>query len=264
MSSKLNRSKNLFWYFKVIIFGTVTMLVGIHLLAVFGIPLAFLLPVLWFFRPKSTPCFVCVTEKYLLPRKHDHCPSCNRVIKTVFNPPLKSLVINVILILLLANISLFGVLLEGDLIFHVNIPLPIIGFHGTAEFLVSQETVNETQPLVNFDLYINSPTTAINAVQTDLRFNNQVLEVQEIKVDQSFANIFPVRNYSNGTGTINLVAGIADPGFIGKGLVARIVFKRKGLGSTDIEFLASSRVLANDGKGTNLLSEPGNTKISIQ
>ncbi len=264
MSNSSKQNKNILWYVWVVVFGLVIFAVGIHLIAVFGIPVAFALPVFWILRPKSTPCFVCVSEKYLLPRKHTHCPSCNREITSVYNPPLKSLIINVVILLILANVSLFTVLLEGEMVFHVNIPLPLFGFQNNAEFLVSQEAEPANQQLVNFDLYINSPTAAINLVQTDLRFNNQVLQVQEVKLDQSFANIFPIRNYSNESGTINIVAGITDPGFVGKGLVARIVFRRISAGSTDIEFLASSRVLANDGKGTNLLSASGNTKISIQ
>lgn len=98
--------------------------------------------------------------------------------------------------------------------------------------------------------------TPINAVQTDLGFDPEKLEVVEISTEDSFANIFIQKEISNETGYARLTGGLPNPGFFAdKGTFGTVFFKGKNPGVVKVEFLPSSMVLANDGRGTNVIKE---------
>jgi hypothetical protein len=51
---------------------------------------------------------------------------------------------------------------------------------------------------------------------------------------------------------------------VGKGILARLVLERRLSGVGNFQILSSSRVLANDGKGTDLMYESVYKFIEIQ
>ncbi len=94
----------------------------------------------------------------------------------------------------------------------------------------------------------------INAVQADLGFEPEKLEVVDISTEDSFANIFIQKETNNEVGYARLTGGLPNPGFFAdRGIFGTIFFKGKIPGIVKIEFLPSSMVLANDGRGTNIL-----------
>ena len=98
--------------------------------------------------------------------------------------------------------------------------------------------------------------TPINAVQADLSFDPQKLEVVDISTQDSFATIFVQKEINNEVGYSRLTGGLPNPGFFADhGVLGTVFFKGKSPGVVKIEFVPSSMVLANDGRGTNVLKD---------
>jgi hypothetical protein len=98
--------------------------------------------------------------------------------------------------------------------------------------------------------------TPINAVQADLGFESSKIEVVDISTKDSFASIFVQKEINNKGGYSRLTGGLPNPGFFSdKGVLGTVFFKGKAPGVVKIEFLPSSMVLANDGRGTNVLKD---------
>jgi hypothetical protein len=108
-----------------------------------------------------------------------------------------------------------------------------------------------------FTLRINLDTQGsyINAVQSYLEFDPNVLEIIKTDTSQSFCKFYPENSYSNSKGVVKLSCGAPYPGFRGQNTVETIEFITKLIKPTEILLSKDSLVLANDGHGTNLLKE---------
>jgi len=104
----------------------------------------------------------------------------------------------------------------------------------------------------------NSGGAAINAAEGTLIFDPDKLEVKSIsKTDSIFTLWVQEPIFSNSVGTINFAGGKPSPGFTGAaGTIINITFKAKTSGTANLTFAAGS-VLADDGKGTNILANMG-------
>ena len=104
------------------------------------------------------------------------------------------------------------------------------------------------------ELRVNSGGEPINAADATLVFDVDNLEVRSISKDGSIFSLWvqePV--FSNSLGTMNFAGGKPSPGYTGAtGVIFSIVFKAKTAGTANISF-SSGSVLADDGKGTNVL-----------
>lgn len=111
----------------------------------------------------------------------------------------------------------------------------------------------------NFSVAVKVDTggAAINAAETSLSFASDLDDLEVVSISKA-NSIFTVWTqdpiFSNSAGTINFGGGVPNPGFTGaSGTILTIVFKVKSAGTATLNF-ASGAVLANDGKGTNILS----------
>lgn len=108
---------------------------------------------------------------------------------------------------------------------------------------------------------------AINAAEFYFSFPKDLLEVKEIKKPGSFFELWikDSPNFSNSSGLFSLAGGLPKPGFTGRGLVGTIVLvaKKPGSGSITLEE-SSSRLLLNDGLGTELPAEFDPVVINIK
>lgn len=238
----------------------ITAFLLVHFFAIFGVLIAFTFPFMWFFLPNRTICFFCLHQR-LTHKDKAYCNLCDRKVDSYYNPPLRSVVLNSIILLIVSNICLLIFLFELSFFFNINIPFVVTGTNTAQIDLVpAQDSESGTN---YYDIYITSSNQAINLVQADFRFDPTSIEIKEIVTDQSFGTVFIKKDFYNGLGVINIAGGLPSPGFIGKGLLARVVFVRKQATDVSLELLGSSRVFANDGKGTNLLSPAAYTKIEI-
>jgi hypothetical protein len=98
--------------------------------------------------------------------------------------------------------------------------------------------------------------TTINVVQADIKYDPLLVEVQDVIVEESFANIFIQKDIRNDLGFTRITGGIPNPGFTGEeGVFAKLLIRCKSPGTGKISVLPTSKVLANDGNGTDVLAE---------
>lgn len=101
------------------------------------------------------------------------------------------------------------------------------------------------------EIRLDSEGEYINAVEVNLTFPSDILEVRDFSAGNSILTLWvkePV--FSNEDGTLSFSGGIPG-GYQGiKDALGRIVFAAKGSGQTQIRFGETSQALLNDGLGT--------------
>ncbi len=100
-----------------------------------------------------------------------------------------------------------------------------------------------------------STRETMNAAEFYFSFSPEALEVVRIDTAGSFYQLWVTGSpkFDNATGELSFEGGLPTPGFSGNGLVGTVVFKPKQAGSSQITLNEDkSRVLANDGKGTEI------------
>ena len=116
------------------------------------------------------------------------------------------------------------------------------------------------QFLVNVIVFTNEP---INAVEGQISFNPNMLEVKEIRDGGSSVNIWIEKPEITSNGTI-VFSGITPGGFLGvNNQLFTIVFEAKDSGIASI-VINNAKALQNDGIGTKIPLAFRNVKINIQ
>jgi hypothetical protein len=100
-------------------------------------------------------------------------------------------------------------------------------------------------------IYLDTKGNKINAVEVDLKFPPEILQITTPTAGESFISEWLTPpSYSNIGGTISFKGGIPEGILTSAGLVSAITFRAKAPGIAKVEFLDSSKVLLADGKGT--------------
>ena len=118
----------------------------------------------------------------------------------------------------------------------------------------------------SISIFVDTKGNEINAVQVDLKFPPDLLQVTTPTAGESFIREWLTPpTYSNVGGFINFKGGIIEGIVTSAGLVSTVTFRAKSSGLAKIEFLDSSKILLNDGKGTPIISTnlDGNYKILV-
>lgn len=117
---------------------------------------------------------------------------------------------------------------------------------------------------LSVSVYISSADQAMNAASGVIVFPQDKLEVASLsKTGSIFSLWVQDPSFSNTLGTVNFEGIVLNPGFTGSsGKVITITFKAKAAGSASLTF-SSGSVLANDGKGTNILTGMADANFSI-
>lgn len=104
-------------------------------------------------------------------------------------------------------------------------------------------------------IFVDTGGADINSVEANLKFPPDKLQVVKPSTGKSFISIWiSPPTYSNKYGNLSFIGGAPSPGInTSSGLVSKVTFRVKKAGAAKIEFLPSSKVLANDGMGTNVL-----------
>ena len=113
-------------------------------------------------------------------------------------------------------------------------------------------------------VYVSSTEQAMNAASGTISFPQDKLQVVSISKTGSIFNLWVQEpTFSNSTGTITFEGIVLNPGFQGSaGKIITANFKGKAAGSASLTF-SSGSVLANDGKGTNILASLGSGTYTI-
>ena len=219
----------------------------LHVLAIAGVFLALAYPVWWLIVPRLTPCLGC----NVMPGGAI-CPLCHEaIVKTDIHPKhFTSTLKNALIILSVSLLGLGMIYGESKILYHFGIPAT----PKTVEFLIPGKSQFKLGEIFALNLDINGIKTPVNAVQTDLSYDPSKLQIQDISTDGSFANIFIQKEINDQTGYARLTGGLPNPGFFGDhGHFGTVYFKSLAPGLTTVTFLPTSMILANDGRGTNVL-----------
>ncbi|MDO8537175.1 MAG: cohesin domain-containing protein, partial [bacterium] len=106
-------------------------------------------------------------------------------------------------------------------------------------------------------IYVNTGGQAINAVEANLLFPPDKLQVVSPTTGRSLIQVWVSQpTYSNEVGTLKFQGTIPTPGInTDSGLISTVTFRVKSLGTASLKFLDTSRVLLNDGRGTDVLGQ---------
>ena len=113
-------------------------------------------------------------------------------------------------------------------------------------------------------LRVDSGGKAINAVEGVLSFDPAILHVQSVSV---IGSIFTMRvqepSFSNAAGTIQFNGVVLNPGFTGAaGNLLTVTLQAVAPGTARLAWVSGS-VLANDGQGTDLLTEKDGASFTV-
>lgn len=113
-------------------------------------------------------------------------------------------------------------------------------------------------------VYVSSVDKSANAYSGTVKFSPSLLEVTSVSKSGSIISSWATPlSYSNTAGTVSFSGITVSPGFIGKsGKILSVSFRVKMEGKVSVS-LSDGKVLANDGKGTNILTAAGNAQYSL-
>ena len=159
---------------------------------------------------------------------------------------MKSLIISVLSIILFFSVALFTQAQGASLFLSP----------GSESFIIGD--------IFSVKVNIDTNSIPINAAQITIDFPPDKLEVLDISKSGSIFSLWteePV--FSNSSGKISFSGGMPHPGFTGIGNIITINFKAKNEGVVNVTF-GEGAVLADDGKGTDILVFMKEAKYSIQ
>lgn len=229
-----------------------------HIMALLGVFATAAYPIWAVFFHKQSLCLGCRSTS-----TGDKCALCGEIVDghdlSPKNP--KSVILNTFVILLLTFISLGVVYLENTVIDNSG----ILRSFKTVSFNIPDKSQYRTNEIFPMKIQISGIKTAINVVQADITFDPEVLEVIEISTKDSFASIFVQKDINNNLGYVRLTGGIPSPGYNKEeGVFGTVFFKAKSAGLVTVSFLPTSLVLADDGRGTNVLKDFPTTSYVIR
>jgi hypothetical protein len=115
------------------------------------------------------------------------------------------------------------------------------------------------------NVYVASTDQAMNAASGIISFPQDKLEVASLSKSNSIFSLWVQEpKFSNISGTVNFEGIVLNPGFKGSnGKLLTVNFQGKEASKTSLIF-SSGSVLANDGKGTQILITLGSANFTIQ
>lgn len=113
-------------------------------------------------------------------------------------------------------------------------------------------------------ILLNSRGSSVNAVEIKLRYDSDVLSIVQSSSGKSIIGVWvDPPSYDNSLGSASFVGVIPDGIVTDAGLVASITFKAKKSGTATLGILQTSRVLLNDGLGSEMVLDAGRASYSI-
>ena len=154
----------------------------------------------------------------------------------------------------------FSIFLCGLVFLFALICVPLsVGAAGASLYLSPGSGTFFVGSTFDVSIFVNTGGNNVNAVKVDLKFDPKKIQIASPTAGKSFIEVWiaqPV--YSNIDGTASFQGGVPSPGInTSSGLVYTITFRAIAPGETIVSFLDSSKVLLDDGKGTNVLSSLG-------
>lgn len=166
----------------------------------------------------------------------------------------RSVALNSVNVLLVTIISLSLVYLEHTLLDRLG--FFVVETDKTVSFVIPSKGQYRLGEIFPLKIEISGVKVPVNVVQADLGFDFEKLEVVEVSIQESFAKVFLQKEINNDIGYVRLTGGLPNPGLTqNRGILGTVYFKTRVAGLAQVKFLPTSLVLANDGRGTNVIKE---------
>lgn len=108
-------------------------------------------------------------------------------------------------------------------------------------------------------IYLDTEGESINALDIFLQFPPEKLQMVSPATGNSIVGVWTSQpRFNNQDGTVRLQGGVPRGINVSRGLVATLTFRARGVGNAVIKFGAESKILANDGRGTDVLEQTQN------
>lgn len=138
---------------------------------------------------------------------------------------------------------------------------------GGASLKISPNTgVYEVGSTVDVSFLLDTGGDSVNTVNADIQFPPDKLQVVNPAASTSFISLWVTApTYSNTDGTLSFAGGLPNPGIkTSAGVISTVTFRVKAAGQATVRYAATSKVLRNDGEGTNILSSTGTATFTLK
>ena len=142
--------------------------------------------------------------------------------------------------------------------------LPSVASAATLSFTPANTTVSVGSTITE-TVWVSSTDQAMNAISGMVSFPADLLQVVSVSTSNSVLSLW-VQNpsFSNDDGTVSWSGIVPNPGYSGSnGQAVSIKFRGKDPGTATITFSSSSQVLANDGNGTDILTDMSPATVTV-
>lgn len=133
--------------------------------------------------------------------------------------------------------------------------------HGTLR-MEYPDRISVNKPF-DVEVYVNSNNQSVNAVGLYLRYEPAHLELISFDTSSSFCQFYPEKKFDNSVGIMSLACGSPHPGFSGESKLLTLTFMPKIVTNTLLSVDPKSQILLSDGKGTDILEEFPQERLSI-
>lgn len=149
------------------------------------------------------------------------------------------------------------------LIIFIFFLIPFVSNAATISVSPNNNTVSVGN-IITLNFNVNTTGISINNAEVTVQYPTDLLEAVSVSKNNSIFSLWVEDpKFSNANGKITFNGGIATPGYNGtNGNMASVTFKAKKTGTASIIFTDAS-VRANDGLGTDVLSNKNNGIITI-
>lgn len=132
--------------------------------------------------------------------------------------------------------------------------------YGEVEAVLSQNKAVELPVLIDTKNY------TINAAEVYLLFDPDEIQVKNVSKKGSFFKLWikGEPKFSNKTGSISFAGGLPTPGFRGKGQVGSVTIIPQRPGASLISFSQKTRILLNNGRGSEISLIRSPIKFKVQ
>jgi hypothetical protein len=126
------------------------------------------------------------------------------------------------------------------------------GERAVLEIDSSADTVTPGQSFT-VQVALNTKGTNVNAAGIAVKFDPRSLEIVQMSTVDSFCSFYAENSFDTIKGEVHLSCGTPNPGFTGTSNLVTLTMRSKIVGKSEISIEPDAQILANDGKGTNLL-----------
>ena len=143
-------------------------------------------------------------------------------------------------------------------------PLGFQGGSNETAFSIKTPDQVEVGKTFTVELHVQTGGKEINAVSAVLHFDSRKLEILNMTTASSFCSFYAENSFDTIKGEVRLACGSPSPGFKGDSALALINVRSKAVGSANITLSRpDSHILANDGKGTDIMGPVPSATVTI-